>query len=144
MAGMGQLAVEMKQSVKNIYTYKDSCFFGAHCSNRCNLWSLYAITGTFLALSLSYFIASLVSILQWAPFNLGKKDLWVQATAISPVRKYSNLVMLLPLLFCIIYFYLCMRNTLNQCTASKFGDQRTQINRFVSCLIIAYTTRFVY
>jgi hypothetical protein len=121
MAGMGQLAVDLRQSVRNIseYKIKESCFFGAHCSTRCNLWSLYAITGTFFAVSLVYSIMSFVDIARWDPLDLNKQDLWVSSTAISPVRKYSNMAMLLPLLMCILYFYLCMRNSLNQCTASK-------------------------
>jgi len=63
MLAIGSLAVEMRQSVRNILEHRETCFFGAHCSRRCNLWSLYILTGTFFTVSLIYCAVSFVDII---------------------------------------------------------------------------------
>ena len=115
MAGMGQLAIEMRMSIRELLVLKEQCFFASHYSYNCNKMALYFITGAFFTTAVIYSVIGLVNMSKWNPFILGKPGalLVLKPGMENPISRTANLTIFLPMIICIIYFYLCMRITMN-------------------------------
>ena len=57
---------------------------------------------------------------------------------------YLNLIVFLPLLIFLTFYYTWMRSTLNRCTNVKLEDQKNILTRFFTLLMIAYAFRFIF
>ena len=44
----------------------------------------------------------------------------------------------------VIYFYLCMRKTLDSFTSVNFNQQKNQLNRFFGLLVVSYILKVIY
>jgi len=142
MTGMGQLAIEMRHSIKDVCFLKEQCFFGSNFSYRCNKYGLYTTSALFFLASIGSLALNLYKEFTWQPgLNQFLALLKLDATSI-----WENIGIFFPLILCLIYFYMCMRSTLQQCTASapKLQAQKRQLDKFFLTLIGAYLLRFLY
>ena len=44
----------------------------------------------------------------------------------------------------VIYFYVCMRKTLDSFTSVNFNQQKNQLNRFFGLLVVSYILKVIY
>ena len=62
MGAMGQLAVELSESVKTLLKGKRNCFFCAQCSYRCKRYGVFGLCAVFLVVALGVWVEGLYKI----------------------------------------------------------------------------------
>jgi len=67
MTGMGQLAIEMQHSIKDVCSLNEQCFFGSTCSYKCNKYGLYGLSAFFFLVSIISLTCNLSIEFSWNP-----------------------------------------------------------------------------
>ena len=114
MAIMGELTIQLSSSVRAVFEVKESCFFCSKFSLKCKTNSARVISAIFFIASVVWFILSLVKLADWNMFNFEQHNPYnLAGFKASEFYSWMNIAVFLPLTLVLIYYYACMRSTLD-------------------------------
>ena len=124
MTSMGQLAVELSNSVSFMHDMKNSTILCTKFTYKCKKRAIMLIMAFFICLACSFFVLTSYDWIIWEPWNNTVENPFDHNFMTNKIYSYFNFVVYTPLVLTVTYYYICMRTSLNTCTSSVLANEK--------------------